>query len=78
MDIKILTAARDDEYFQAGMMIATSIVHGGPGPRFLTEMLYQHLTGRTNNDTEAKIKDITDDTTRACLLEVGWHITVFA
>lgn len=34
---KIYTAAKDDEYFLAGRMIATSIIHGGPGPRFLSE-----------------------------------------
>ncbi|XP_049895693.1 G2/M phase-specific E3 ubiquitin-protein ligase [Epinephelus moara] len=74
-DRKFLTfdsaAARDDEYFHAGRMIATSIVHGGPGPRFLSEMLYQHLTGRTNTDIEAKIEDINDDTMRASLLEIS-------
>ncbi|XP_051809340.1 uncharacterized protein LOC127535413 isoform X2 [Acanthochromis polyacanthus] len=47
-DRKFLTfdcaAARDDEYFYVGRMIATSIVHGGPGPKFLSEMLYDHLT----------------------------------
>lgn len=70
----ISTAARDEEYFHAERMVATSVVHGGPGPRFLSEMLYQHLTGRTNTDIEAKIKDINDDTMRASLLEVSWHI----
>lgn len=49
-------------------------VHGGPGPRFLSEMLDQHLTGRTNSDIEAKMEDINDDTMRASLLEVSWHI----
>ena len=54
-------------------MIATSIVHGGPGPRFLSEIFYQHLTGGTITDIEAKIEDVTDDTMRAALLEVGWR-----
>ncbi|KAF3842293.1 hypothetical protein F7725_024244, partial [Dissostichus mawsoni] len=62
------TAAKDDEYFHAGRMIATSIVHGGPGPRFLSETLYQHLTGMKNTNIEAIIEDITDDTMRASLL----------
>ena len=54
-------------------MIATSIVHGGPGPRFLS-IFYQHLTGGTITDIEAKIEDVTDDAMRASLLEVGWRI----
>ncbi|XP_034062188.1 G2/M phase-specific E3 ubiquitin-protein ligase-like [Gymnodraco acuticeps] len=73
-DRKFLTfdnaAAKDDEYFHAGRMIATSIVHGGPGPRFLSETLYQHLTGMKNTNIEAIIEDITDDTMRASLLEL--------
>ncbi|XP_048010428.1 uncharacterized protein LOC125244380 [Megalobrama amblycephala] len=60
-------AARDDDYFLAGRMIAVSIVHGGPGPRFLSEMLYDHLTGRT--DINGTVEDITDETMKAALLE---------
>lgn len=55
-------------------MIAASIVHGGPGPRFLSETLYQHLTGRAKSDIEATIEDITDENMRASLLEVGYFI----
>ena len=36
---KISTAVRDDAYFHAGRIIATSIVHGGPGSRFLSDAL---------------------------------------
>ncbi|XP_048036096.1 G2/M phase-specific E3 ubiquitin-protein ligase-like isoform X2 [Megalobrama amblycephala] len=62
-------AARDDDYFLAGRMIAVSIVHGGPGPRFLSEMLYDHLTGRT--DINGTVEDITDETMKAALLEIS-------
>ncbi|XP_034082488.1 G2/M phase-specific E3 ubiquitin-protein ligase-like [Gymnodraco acuticeps] len=79
-DRKFLTfdnaAAKDDEYFHAGRMIATSIVHGGPGPRFLSETLYQHLTGMKNTNIEAIIEDITDDTMRASLLEISSAATL--
>ncbi|XP_055009244.1 G2/M phase-specific E3 ubiquitin-protein ligase-like isoform X1 [Boleophthalmus pectinirostris] len=79
-DRKFLTfdcaAARDDEYFHVGRMIATSIVHGGPGPRFLSEMLYDHLTGKSTADFEARIEDITDDTMRASLLEISSAATL--
>ncbi|XP_055007291.1 G2/M phase-specific E3 ubiquitin-protein ligase-like [Boleophthalmus pectinirostris] len=57
-------------------MIATSIVHGGPGPRFLSEMLYDHLTGKSTADFEARIEDITDDTMRASLLEISSAATL--
>lgn len=69
---KICTAAKNDEYFLVGRMIATSVVHGGPGPQFLSEKFYQHLTG-TSTNTEGKIEDITDNTMRASLIEVGCH-----
>ncbi|XP_056091518.1 G2/M phase-specific E3 ubiquitin-protein ligase-like [Rhinichthys klamathensis goyatoka] len=62
-------AAREDEYFLAGQMIAVSIVHGGPGPRFLSDMLYNHLTGRT--DINGTVEDITDETMKAALLEIS-------
>ena len=66
---KVSTAVKDDEYFLAGKMIATSIVHGGPGSHILAEMLYQQLTGRTITITD--IEDRTDDTMTVSLLEVG-------
>ncbi|XP_076141115.1 G2/M phase-specific E3 ubiquitin-protein ligase-like [Alosa pseudoharengus] len=69
-------ASRDDEYFLAGRMIATSMVHGGPGPCFLSEMLYQYLTGRAISDIEATIEDITDDAMRASLLEISSAATL--
>ncbi|XP_059183628.1 G2/M phase-specific E3 ubiquitin-protein ligase-like isoform X2 [Centropristis striata] len=79
-DRKFLTfdcaAARDDEYFHVGRMIATSIVHGGPGPRFLSELLYDNLTGKSTVDVEARIEDITDDTMRASLLEISSAATL--
>jgi len=61
-------AAREDEYFLAGQMIAVSIVHGGPGPRFLSDMLYDHLTGRTA--INGTVEDITDEIMKAALVEV--------
>ncbi|XP_059361261.1 G2/M phase-specific E3 ubiquitin-protein ligase-like [Carassius carassius] len=62
-------AAREDEYFLAGRMIAVSVVHGGPGPRFLSEMVYDHLTGRS--DINGTVEDITDETMKAALLEIS-------
>ncbi|XP_056624921.1 G2/M phase-specific E3 ubiquitin-protein ligase-like isoform X3 [Triplophysa dalaica] len=62
-------AAREDEYFLAGRMIAGSIVHGGPGPRFLSEMLYNNLTGRI--DFDGTIEDVTDEIMKTALLEIS-------
>ncbi|KAL1277296.1 hypothetical protein QQF64_023969, partial [Cirrhinus molitorella] len=62
-------AVREDEYFLAGQMIAVSIVHGGPGPRFLSDMLYDHLTGRA--DISGTVEDITDETMKAALIEIS-------
>ncbi|KAL4006074.1 hypothetical protein ACER0C_005787 [Sarotherodon galilaeus] len=75
-DSKFLTfdsaAAREDEYFLAGRMIATSLVHGGPGPAFLSKTLYQHLIGTTKSDVvEVTIEDVTDEATKAFLLEIS-------
>ncbi|KAF3850672.1 hypothetical protein F7725_012444 [Dissostichus mawsoni] len=39
-------AIREDEYFMAGKMIAVSIVHGGPGPRFISRDLVNHIAGQ--------------------------------
>lgn len=61
------TAVREDEYFLAGRMTAVSIVHGGPGPRFLSDMLYNHLTGRA--DINGTVEDITDETMKTALIE---------
>lgn len=47
-------------------MIATSLVHGGPGPAFLSKTLYQHLIGTTKSDVvEVTIEDVTDEATKA-------------
>ncbi|XP_034146274.1 G2/M phase-specific E3 ubiquitin-protein ligase-like isoform X3 [Esox lucius] len=47
-------AVREDENYLAGKMIAVSVVHGGPGPHFLSEDLVHYLAGQpsfkaTNN-----------------------------
>nr|XP_021328571.1 G2/M phase-specific E3 ubiquitin-protein ligase-like isoform X1 [Danio rerio] len=62
-------AVREDEYFLAGRMIAVSIVHGGPGPRFLSNMLYDYLIGRT--DINGTVEDVTDETMKAALIEIS-------
>ncbi|XP_037309090.2 G2/M phase-specific E3 ubiquitin-protein ligase-like isoform X2 [Pungitius pungitius] len=53
------TAIREDEYSLAGKMIAVSIVHGGPGPNFLSKDLVSHISGQSSFN--ACIEDITDE-----------------
>lgn len=63
------TAAREDEYFLAGRIIAVSIVHGGPGPQFLSKDLVNYITNQPGFN--AKIEDVADTEIRKVLHEVG-------
>ncbi|KAL6459663.1 hypothetical protein MHYP_G00314220 [Metynnis hypsauchen] len=51
--------AREDEYFLAGMMLAVSIVHGGPAPHFLSKNLVNHIIG--NSSFSATVEDVKDE-----------------
>lgn len=48
-----------DDYFYAGMTIATSLVHGGPGPQFLSPVLFEALSS-TPESTFVAVQDIPD------------------
>ncbi|KAJ8289477.1 hypothetical protein GJAV_G00001740 [Gymnothorax javanicus] len=61
-------AIREDEYFMAGKMIAVSIVHGGPGPHFLSRDLVTHIVGQPSFC--ANVKDVTDDEIGRALHEI--------
>ncbi|XP_030586836.1 uncharacterized protein LOC115781342 [Archocentrus centrarchus] len=60
---------RYDEYFLAGKMIAVSVVHGGPGPRVLSEDLVQYLAGQPSFKPTVNL--ITDEEIGKALREVG-------
>ena len=62
-------AVREDEYFLAGKMIAVSVVHGGPGPHFLSENLVHFLAGQPT--FKATIDLITDEDIGQALRQVG-------
>lgn len=49
-------------------MIAVSIVHGGPGPNFLSEDLVSYISGQSS--FKASVKDITDEEIGKVLQEV--------
>lgn len=53
------TAIREDEYYLAGKMIAVSVVHGDPGPHFLSEDLVHCLAGQPS--FQATVNSITDE-----------------
>ncbi|XP_033994345.1 G2/M phase-specific E3 ubiquitin-protein ligase-like [Trematomus bernacchii] len=61
-------ATREDEYFMAGKMIAVSIVHGGPGPHFLSRDLVNHIAGQPGFC--AHVTDVTDDEIGRALSEI--------
>lgn len=63
-----ITAVREDEYFLAGRMVAVSLVHGGPGPHFLSRDLVNHIVGHPG--FSATRKDVTDDEIGIVLREV--------
>ncbi|XP_038131559.1 uncharacterized protein LOC119776962 [Cyprinodon tularosa] len=61
-------AVREDEYFLAGKMIAVSVVHGGPGPHFLSEDLVHYLAGQPSFQPTVKL--VTDERIGKALHEV--------
>lgn len=62
------TAVREDEYFLAGKMVAVSVVHGGPGPHFLSEDLVHYLAGQPSFKSTVDL--ITDEEIGKALREV--------
>ena len=68
MQYDLFTAVREDEYYLAGKMIAVSIVHGGPGPHFLSEDLVHYLAGQPS--FKATVNSITDEEIGKALQEV--------
>ncbi|XP_030266633.1 G2/M phase-specific E3 ubiquitin-protein ligase-like [Sparus aurata] len=62
------TAIGEDEFFLAGKMIAVCIVHGGPGPHFLSRDLVNHIVGQPGFC--ANVKDVTDDEIGRALNEI--------
>jgi len=63
-----MTAVREDEYFLARKMIAVSILHGGPGPHFLSKDLVNHIVGQPS--FSATLEDVTDEGVVKVLREV--------
>ncbi|XP_023809905.1 G2/M phase-specific E3 ubiquitin-protein ligase-like [Oryzias latipes] len=62
------TAILEDEYYLAGKMIAVSIVHGGPGPNFLSKNLISYISGQ--DSFKASVGEITDEEIGKVLKEV--------
>lgn len=68
MSLLSAIAVREDEYFLAGRMIAVSIVHGGPGPHFLSKDLVNHIVEQPL--FSATLEDVTDEGIVKVLQEV--------
>ncbi|KAK9976850.1 hypothetical protein ABG768_018671 [Culter alburnus] len=50
---------QNDDYFYAGVAIALSIVHGGPGPQFISPSLFKALTINPEA-TVISVEEVTD------------------
>ncbi|MED6255751.1 hypothetical protein ATANTOWER_014489 [Ataeniobius toweri] len=59
---------REDEYSLAGKMIAMSIVHGGPGPNFLSRDLVSYISGQSS--FHSSVADVTDEEIGKVLQEI--------
>lgn len=55
-------------------MIAVSIVHGGPGPHFLSKDLVNNILGQPG--FSATVRDVTDEEIGRVLCEVGKAMSV--
>ena len=59
----------DSDYFLAGKIIAVSLVHGGPAPKFFSPILFDSLYKDPRNIL-VKVDDVLDRNTRSILMEL--------
>nr|XP_040040558.1 uncharacterized protein LOC120824057 isoform X2 [Gasterosteus aculeatus aculeatus] len=55
-----LEALKDKRYYEAGLLIGWSLIHGGPGPRCLHPALFQLLCGQNRSLEDFSWRDIVD------------------
>ncbi|KAK5620218.1 hypothetical protein CRENBAI_000371 [Crenichthys baileyi] len=73
---------RENEYSLAGKMIAMSIVHGGPGPNFLSRDLVSYISGQSSvhssvaDDTDEEIGKVLQEIQKASSLQTLRHLMV--
>ncbi|KAG2457928.1 G2E3 ligase, partial [Polypterus senegalus] len=69
-DLQLLfsKALANDEYFTIGRIIAVSLIHGGPGPQFLSPNLVNYIVG--TGEISPSIEDISDPDIHKMLLKV--------
>lgn len=76
-----------DDYYIAGVVLAMSVVHGGPAPRFMANELFQALIGDPNaikvsvdrlpdNDTARELRDVCYICFFVSLLLSYWSVNV--
>lgn len=68
--VSSLTAAMDTKmYMWVAKMIAVCVVHGGVGPHFFSDRLYQQICGLPTSPV--RVEDVSDHTLREQLLKVS-------
>lgn len=70
----VLSALKDNLYYEAGKMIAVSLVHGGPSPSFFSKTLFDCLVYGTEN-VKPTIEDVADVTVLQTIEKVGCSTT---
>lgn len=53
-------ASADRLYYDVGRLIAVSLVHGGPAPKFFSKVLFHAIAKDTGSKISASINDIAD------------------
>ena len=62
-------ALEEDHFYYAGRMIAISLVHGGPAPRFLSPVLFEALVWGPEK-TKVPVELVPDEAVREALIKV--------
>ena len=62
------TKLQERQFYHAGCMISSCVVHGGPGFPFLAPGLYSYIA--ENSDVLLTVEEVTDPQTRAFLSQV--------
>lgn len=59
MFLSVFTALKENLYYEAGKMLAISLVHGGPSPGFFSKTLFNCLVYGPEN-TQPILDDVSD------------------
>lgn len=65
----LFTALKENHYYEAGKMLAISLVHGGPSPGFFSKTLFNCLVFGSEN-TFPTLDDVSDFDVAQILIRV--------